>query len=165
MVFCIEHDNETSKPRKNYFIREKNIEDGIPTTIEDLRKEVTEFPDTRLAERLMCFSSCLRGTKDYWNICHSELTDMISQIGFPTFFFTLSAAEWLDLHKVMPNFAPVSTQNRNRWRTDNVINYTHIVAKYMHECFSIFCEEIIVKYLHVEDYWYRYIISLFYFLT
>ena len=143
----------------------KNIEDGIPTTIEDLRKELIEFPDTKLAERLMRFGSCLRGTKAYWNTCRSELTDMISQIGCPTLFFTLSAADtkWPDLHKAMPNSAPLSAQNWNRWRTDNVINYPHIVAKYMHERFSIFRDEIIVKYLRAKDYWYRYVISLLYF--
>ena len=64
----------------------KSIEDDIPTTIEFLRKELSEFPDTKLAERLMCFGSRLRGTKEYWNTCHSEFTDMISQIGFPTLF-------------------------------------------------------------------------------
>ena len=90
---------------------------------------------------------------------------MISQIGCPNLFFILSAADtkWPDLHKVMPNFAPVSAQNKNRWITDNVINYPHIVAKYMHERFSIFRDEIIVKYLHAKDYWYRYVVSLFYF--
>ena len=120
----------------------KNIEYGIPTTIEDFCKELIEFPDTKLAEWLMRFGSFLQGTKAYWNICHSDITNMISQISCPTFFFTLSAADtkWSHLHKVMPNSAPVSAQNRNRWRTDNVINYPHIVAKYMHEFLSIFHE-------------------------
>ena len=91
--------------------------------------------------------------KKYWNTCRSEITNMISQIGFPTFLFTLSASDtkWSDLHKVMPNYAPVSPQNIIRWRIDNVINYPYIVAKYMHEHFSIFCEEIIAKYLHAKD--------------
>ena len=130
----------------------KNIEDGIPTIIEDLRKELIEFLDTKLVERLMRFGSCLQGTMGYWNICHSELTDMISQIGCPNLFFTLSATDtkWPVLHKVMPNSAHVSPQNINRWRIDNVIKYPHIVAKYMHEHFGIFCEEIIVKYLHAK---------------
>ena len=89
---------------------------------------------------------------------------MISQIGFPTLFFILSASntKWLDLHKFMLDSAHVSPQNRNRWRTGNVINHPHIVAKYMHERFSIFHEEIIVKYLHAKEYWYMYIISLIY---
>ena len=46
------------------FVKEK-IEYGIPTTIEDLHKELIEFPDTKLVERLMRFGSCLRGTKAY----------------------------------------------------------------------------------------------------
>ena len=38
----------------------KHIEDGIPSTIEDLCKELYEFPNTKLAEQLMCFGSCIQ---------------------------------------------------------------------------------------------------------
>ena len=62
---------------------------------------------------------------------------------------------WSDLHKVMHNYAPSFAKSRNIWRIDNVINYPHIVPIYMHQHFRIFHEEIIVKYLHAEDYWYR----------
>ena len=70
---------------------------------------------------------------------------MITQIGYSTFFFTLSVVDmkWSDLRKVMPNYAPLFVKNRNRWRIDNIINYPHIVAIYMHRLFSIFHEEII----------------------
>ena len=63
--------------------------------------------------------------------------------------------KWSDLHKFMPNYAPLFAKNRNIWRIDNTINYQHIVAIYMRQRFSIFHEEIIVKYLHAKDYWYR----------
>ena len=156
MIFFIKHDYETSKTTKNVCICEKNIEDVIPTTIKDLHKELNEFPNTELAKRLMCFGSCLQGTKEYWNICCSELTDMITQIYCSTLFFALSEVDmnWSDLHKVMHNYAPSFAKSRNRWRIDNVINYPHIVAIYMHQLFSIFHEDIIVKYIHAKDYWY-----------
>ena len=63
--------------------------------------------------------------------------------------------KWRDLHNVMPNYAPSFAKSRNRWRIDNIINYPHIVAIYMHQLFSIFHEEIIVKYIHAKEYWYR----------
>ena len=82
---------------------------------------------------------------------------MITQIVFQTFFFTLSVVDtkWLDLHKNISNYAPLFAKNRNIWRIDNIINYPHIVAIYMHQLFGIFHEEIIVKYLNSKDYWYR----------
>ena len=43
LIFCIEHDNETSNLGNSCCIHEKKIQDGIPTTIEDLRKEIIEF--------------------------------------------------------------------------------------------------------------------------
>ena len=82
---------------------------------------------------------------------------MITKIACSTLFFTLSEADmkWLDLHNVMPNYAPSFAKSRNRWRIDNIKNFPHIVAIYMHQLFGIFHEEIIVKYLNSKDYWYR----------
>ena len=45
---------------KHIVFVKKNIEYDIPTTIEDLRKELIEFPDTKLVKRLMRFGSFLR---------------------------------------------------------------------------------------------------------
>lgn len=41
----------------------------------------------------MQFGSSLRGTRAYWTKCRFELTDMITQLGCPYLFFTLSAAD------------------------------------------------------------------------
>ena len=125
-------------------------------TIKYLHKELNEVPNTKLAKRLMLFYSHLQGTKEYLNICCSELTDTITQIGCSTWFFTLSEVDmkWSYLHKFMPNYAHLFAKSRNRWRINNIINYPEIVAKYMHQLFSIFHEDIIVKYIHAKDYWY-----------
>jgi ATP-dependent DNA helicase PIF1 len=69
----------------------KNIHDNSPTTIEALRQQLLDLPDNKLVEHLMCFGSSLRGTRAYWKKCRTELTDMITQLGCPTLFFTLSA--------------------------------------------------------------------------
>ena len=60
--------------------------------------------------------------------------------------------KWSDLHKFIPNYAPLFAKSINRWRIDNIINYPHIVAIYMHQLFRILHQEIIVKYLHSKDY-------------
>jgi len=82
----------------------RNIEDNFPITVEDLRTRLRDTPDSILPEQIMRFGSALRGTRSFWNKRRYELTNMITQIGCPTFFFTLSAADtkWHDLHMVMP---------------------------------------------------------------
>ena len=77
-------------------------------TIKYFHKELNEFPNTKLAKRLMLFYSHLQGTKEYWNICCSDLTDMITQICCSTLVFTLTEVDmnWSDLHKFMHNYAP-----------------------------------------------------------
>jgi ATP-dependent DNA helicase PIF1 len=139
----------------------KNIHDNSPTTIEALRQQLLDLPDNKLAEHLMHFGSSLRGTRAYWTKCRTELTDMITQLGCPTLFFTLSAADtkWPDLHNVMPRNENSHGSNQHRIKIENVIRYPHIVAMFMHHRFNIFREEVIQKYLGAKDFWYRFVLS------
>ncbi|XP_059076823.1 uncharacterized protein LOC131057818 [Cryptomeria japonica] len=106
----------------------------------------------------MRFGTSLRGTRSYWAKCRAELTNMLHQIGSPTIFFTLSAADmyWPDLHALMPGTSPTTPREAQNWRKRNVINYPHIVAHYMHLRHSIFRTEILEKGMNVEDFWSRY---------
>jgi hypothetical protein len=90
---------------------------------------------------------------------------MITQLGFPTLFFSLSAADtkWPDLHNVMPKDAHSRHLNEHRKKIENVIEYPHLVAMYMNQRFQIFEEEVI-KYLKAKDIWYRFVLIDFYFL-
>jgi hypothetical protein len=65
----------------------------MPITINELREHMENMPHNNLADRLMRFGTSLRGTRSYWAKCKAELTDMLHQIGSPTIFFTLSAAD------------------------------------------------------------------------
>ena len=73
----------------------KNLHDNSPKTI--------DLPDNKLVENLMRFGSSLRGTRAYWTKFQAELTDMITQLGCPSFFFTLSVTDtkWPELHSLM----------------------------------------------------------------
>ena len=81
-----------SQSTASVFIKRK-VEDNTPSTIEDLRSHLTNLHDNQLAEELMHFWSTLRGTRAFWNTRRTELTSLITQIGSPTFFFTLSAID------------------------------------------------------------------------
>ena len=86
-----------------------------------------------------------RSTRAYWTKCRSELTDMITQLGSPTLFFSLSAVDtkWPDLHTLMPGNLEGHALNAHRRNIDNVVNYPHVVVMYMHHRFSIFREEVL----------------------
>lgn len=82
---------------------------------------------------------------------------MITQLGCPSLFFTLSAADtkWPELHSLMPVPSHSRSLNEHRMKVENVIQYPHIVATFMHHRFNIFREEVIQKYLKAKDFWYR----------
>ena len=130
----------------------------LPTTVDELREHLQNLPDSRLADRLMRFGNVLRGTRAYWTKCRAELCDLIQQIGCPTIFFTLSAADmqWPDLHKLMPGTCPIDPAQARKWRRQNVIGNPHIVASYMHLRHTMFQEEIFSKFHNATDYWCRY---------
>ena len=67
-------------------------------------------PHSRLADKLMRFGTMLRGTRSYWAKSHAELTNLLHQIGCPTIFFILSAANmyWPDLHVLMLGTMPTN---------------------------------------------------------
>lgn len=156
-----------SQTTASVFVK-KYIENNLPTTVSDLRQCLRDSPDSRLPKQIMRFGSALRGTRSFWNRRRSELTDMITQIGSPTFFFTLSAADtkWHDLHMIMPDSVPSNSVNHFQWKIQNIIKIPHLTAQYMHCRFTIFLEEILQKGLHAVDYWCRYfLISISFYIN
>ena len=81
----------------------------MPTTIEELCIHLQDIPIDNLPEHVMRFEAHLHGTKAYWTLRRSELTNMITQLQCPTLFFTLSVADtkWPDLHVIMQEASPV----------------------------------------------------------
>lgn len=69
----------------------RNFQDS-PITINELREHMENMPYNNLADRLMRFGTSLRGTWSYWAKSKGELIDLLEQLGTPTIFFTLSAA-------------------------------------------------------------------------
>eukprot|EP01018_Ginkgo_biloba_P035772 Gb_33711 [translate_table: standard] len=136
----------------------KNAEESLPLIIHELRTQLETLLDARLAKKVMKFATTLRGTCAYWSKCLRELSDMIHQIGCPTIFFTLSAADiqWPDLHQLMPGTAPRDPVAARKWRCDNVIQHPHIIAKYMHLRYTIFREEVLTKFHGAIEFWRRY---------
>jgi len=86
----------------------RNLEEEFPMIVVDLCTHLDDIPDSMLPNQIMHFGLGLRGTRLFWNKGRGEITNMIIQIGSPTFFFTLSATDtkWNDMHMVIPNAPP-----------------------------------------------------------
>ena len=135
----------------------RNFKD-MPITINELRQCMENTPHSNLADKLMRFGTSLRGTRSYWEKSHAGLIDLLHQIGCPTIFFTLSAADmyWPDLHALMLGTMPTNPREAQNWRRQNIIDYPHIVAHYMHLRHSMFRKEILENGMNVKDFWCRY---------
>jgi len=123
--------------------------------------------DDKLVDHLMYFGSTIHGTRPFWNCCSTKLLDMINQVGCPTLFFTLSAADtkWPDLHAMMPSTTPAMPQITSKWRIQNIIQNLHLTTLYMHHRFTAFNETILQHLLNTSHNWYRYYTSYFNFLS
>ena len=102
----------------------------------------------------MRISCCLRGTRSFWHKAKNELKEMISQLGCPKFYLTLSAAntKWPSLHTVMLGFQPSDIAKQQKLRNDNIISNPHLTSLYMHHRFTAFHEIILEKHLNTKDY-------------
>ena len=121
----------------------RNFKD-MRITINELRQHMETTPHSKLVDKLMPFGTTLRGTRSYWTKSHAELIDLLLQIGCPTIFFTLSATNmyWPNLHALMLGTMPTNPCEAQNWRRQNIFDYPHIVAHYMHLRHSMFRKEI-----------------------
>jgi hypothetical protein len=126
--------------------------------MDELRENLQNLPDSRLAERLMNFGAIIRGICAYWRKCHAELSDLIQQFGCPIIFFTLSASymQWPYLHKLILGTSPVDPREARKWKRQNVIDNPHIVEHYMHLRHTMVRDEIFNHFHQAKGYWCRY---------
>jgi hypothetical protein len=134
-------------------------------TVGQLKTRLNSVQGHQLASKIVRCVSTVRGTRAYWAMEGSKLRDMISQIGTPTFFYTLSMADlsWPDLHALMPEdpFRPnISSNESYLICTRNVANNPHIVASYLSTRHRFF-RDTILQHLgltddcRLQDFWYR----------
>ena len=111
--------------------------------------------------KVLCYNSNLRSTKSYWFARSKELQNMVKQLGAPTIFFTLSAADiqWSELYRLIdPDFATISNTNEqieSRKRAKLLMDNPLIVASFFKHRFNSFIKNILFKKFKVIDYWFR----------
>ncbi|KAJ1524609.1 hypothetical protein ONE63_011093 [Megalurothrips usitatus] len=99
--------------------------------VEELKEKVKENPS--LVDSIMFQCSNVRGSKTYWKSKSKELLEMIEQLGMPTVFFTVSAADfhWPGLFKLLCPEEDLSTISEKK-RADLIIEYQHRGSPHVH---------------------------------
>lgn len=118
---------------------------------------IARRPDHDLAASIMYYGVNLRGTRAYWKQRSAELTQMVHQLGAPTVFFTLTAADyhWPDLFRILrPGIDPQDINERTRKLLMHENPAT--VAWFFEQRVAQFMNSFLIPFFDVGDYWYRY---------
>lgn len=123
----------------NLFVK-KNANLGNMTASE-LKEKLDN--DRGLLKKIMFYASNLRGTKSYWHARAGELRDMVEQLGLPTLFLTLSAADmhWEKLFQLITeeeNVSSLSMQDKMKLVQENPL----IVDTFFHHRVQLFIRHV-----------------------
>lgn len=94
------------------------------------------------------------GTNAYWNQAKDDLKAIITQVGAPTIFWTLSCAEfhWPEFHDLFNNTAELSDSQRR----ENVVNNPHLLDCFFTERTEQFVKHWLKNTLGATWHWFRY---------
>lgn len=137
----------------NVYVRQNRLE-GV--SAEDMLETIND-PNHDLAASIMYYGTNLRGTRAYWRQRCSELIQMVRQLGTPTIFFTLSAADyhWPDLFRILsPDTDPNLLDERQR--STLMHENPSTVAWFFQKRCDIFMKKFMTRFFPVKDFWYRF---------
>ena len=123
-------------------------------TIDDLRDMVGHLRAEQLMQRLQRYAAKVQGSSQYWYQRHQELRALLEQKGSPTFFWTVSSADyhWPELHKLMPH--DPQTVPTCSMRVEAVIDNPHLT-----DCcakLKDWVQQWLYESLDAEWHWFRY---------
>ena len=106
----------------------------------------------------MHYAKNISGTHAYWNRAKDDLKAIITQVGAPTIFWTLSCAEfhWPEFHELFNN----SSELTDSQRRDNVINNPRLLDWFFTERTEQFVKHWLKNTLGVTWHWFRYEFSV-----
>jgi hypothetical protein len=151
--------------KSGFFVKKLRPEQG-DLTLDDLKMAFQE--DTAEAEaiinRITRFSSSLRGTRPFWYGALKQLQSTVRQLGCPSLFITLSAADyhWDSLMRLMPGgiyerFRLADSRDaRVRVARDAVKDNPLIVDFYFYRRFQLFKRYVLKPKFNVVDSWDRF---------
>lgn len=135
----------------NVFVKKNEMFSHM--SVLQLKQHLESNPN--VISQIMFYSSRLRSTNAYWRSRCSELLDLVSQLGPPTIFFTISCADfhWKNLWRLLGYSDPsqLTSQDKARIITENPL----IVSNFFKVRSDVFLKKCFFKHFKVKDYWYR----------
>ncbi|KAK3921567.1 LOW QUALITY PROTEIN: putative LRR receptor-like serine/threonine-protein kinase [Frankliniella fusca] len=124
--------------------------------IEHLKDLVSE--SISIPKSTMVFSSSIRGSKSYWMSRTCELEAMVDRFNLPTLFFSLSAADhhWPRQFEILLGDSDVDVDLTETRRRNLLVANADLCSDYFYETVSIFITEVLVPFLKVLEYWFRF---------
>ena len=106
------------------------------------------------SNRVLHYSSSLRGTRQYWFKQRSRLIAMVDMLGLPTIFFTHSAADlqWPELARLICMDNPDSSSSRSKALQENPA----IADWFFHHRIQKFVDAFYISVLGATDFWFRF---------
>lgn len=136
-----------------------------PKTLEQLQAEIASG-NTGWIDRLCYYSGHVAGSPGYWRAKRAEVYTWINHHieaghGPPTFFITLSCAEylWPDIKQLIKErltLAGLDVPDLETSFVQLVNDYTLIVQEYFQEQVKIWLSTIGAQVFHIKYYWLRY---------
>jgi hypothetical protein len=134
-----------------------NTSDENALSLDKLRDIINGNHCDQLASKLVRHGSKLSGTRPYWNCRQQDLMAYAENLNKGALFFTLSAADlhWWDLHSHMPCFDEYKAADepaRVRLASQSLNENPHIAAWYLHRCFELFKEHVLLDLFNADDF-------------
>ena len=123
-------------------------------TIEDLRSMVKDMSAKQLMNRVQMYATKIQGTRQYWRQKNMELLALCDQKGYPTFYFTVSAADnyWPDLQRLLQQPEGAT----HGMRVQAVINHPNLTDWFFAAKLPQFIQHWLYGCLDAKWHWYRY---------
>ena len=142
--------------QSNFFLKQNPSEANL--SIHDLKQMILSNSYESLISKLMHYAKNISGTHAYWNRAKDDLKAIITQVGAPTIFWTLSCAEfhWPEFHELFNNSSKLTDSQRR----DNVINNPRLLDWFFTERTEQFVKHWLKNTLGVTWHWFRYEFSV-----
>ena len=125
-------------------------------SVEELKEMLHSKSYSEVMSKLIHYAKNVTGSDAYWQKANDDLKAIISQVGPPTVFFTLSCAEyhWPEFHHLFENktieeLSPTERQS-------NVLQNPHILDWLFTERTDRFVKYLSIDSLGASWHWYRY---------
>lgn len=138
----------------SYYIKQNPGDANI--SIDELREMATENAYSVLMNKIMYCAKNIAGSNSYWVQQKNNLKAIITQIGAPTIFWTLSCAEfhWPELHYLLCE-TEVKDLSSKEIRENIIMNH-HLVDWFFTERVESFLKNWLYQSLGAKWHWFRY---------